>query len=164
MTAPAGIERIQMIISDVDGVLTDGRVYIGPRGEELMKAFHVQDGLGIVWARERGLRIAWVSARASPILVERARELGVHHLFQGVPDKKEAVLKICALEGVTPEEVAYIGDDENDLPVFEVVGFRVAVADAHPRLREQANWILERAGGRGALREVIDAVLKARGG
>jgi 3-deoxy-D-manno-octulosonate 8-phosphate phosphatase (KDO 8-P phosphatase) len=146
----------------VDGVLTDGAVFLDESGRERWKRFHVLDGMAVVIAREHGLCVAWISGRQSPVVAARGAELGVRHIFQGVEDKKEALLRIQTLEGVSADQTVYIGDDINDLPAFEYARVRAAVANAHPDLKKAANWVLQTPGGWGALREVVDAVIAAR--
>jgi YrbI family 3-deoxy-D-manno-octulosonate 8-phosphate phosphatase len=146
----------------VDGVLTDGTVLLDEGGKERFKRMNVLDGMAVVIAREHGLRIAWVSGRHSSAVSARAADLGVHHILQGVPDKGETLARIQDLEGLGADQTVYIGDDVNDLPAFERARVKAAVASAHPDLRRVANWILTTAGGKGALREVVDAVIAAK--
>ncbi|MHA2642422.1 MAG: KdsC family phosphatase [bacterium JZ-2024 1] len=147
---------------DVDGVLTDGGIYVDASGREVFKHFHVLDGMAVVKARENGLRVAWISGRQSPAVTARAADLGIPYVFQGVPDKKEVLARIQEMEGLGIQETAYIGDDTNDLSAFERAQVKVAVATAHPDLKARANWVLATAGGRGALREVVDTVVAAK--
>lgn len=131
-------------------------------GREVFKHFHVLDGMAVVKARENGLRVAWISGRQSPAVTARAADLGIPYVFQGVPDKKEVLARIQEMEGLGIQETAYIGDDTNDLSAFERAQVKVAVATAHPDLKARANWVLATAGGRGALREVVDTVVAAK--
>jgi 3-deoxy-D-manno-octulosonate 8-phosphate phosphatase (KDO 8-P phosphatase) len=153
---------LKLVLSDVDGVMTDGTVLVLPDGREA-RAFNIRDGLGIVLAHEVGLRTGLLSGRSSEAVARRAAELGMAVVRQGVRDKGKALLEIVAELGMTTREVAYVGDDVNDLPVFAEVGLSAAPADAPFLVRSQAFMALETAGGRGCLREFIDAILRARG-
>jgi 3-deoxy-D-manno-octulosonate 8-phosphate phosphatase (KDO 8-P phosphatase) len=153
--------RIRLLVLDVDGVLTDGRLYFGPEGEAL-KAFHVRDGAGLVALRRAGVGVAIISGRDSPAVTLRARELGIEHLRQGIHDKGRALEELCAALGLRPEDCACVGDDTPDLPLFERAALAVAVADAHPALRERAHHVTTLPGGNGAVREVCDLLLRAR--
>lgn len=153
---------LRLILSDVDGVMTDGRVLLLPDGRELM-AFHIRDGLAIVLAHRAGLRTGLLSGRASDIVTRRAAELGMAVVRQGIPDKGAALREILAEQALAAREVAYIGDDINDLPVMAEVGLTAAPADAPLELRSQAYMVTEAGGGQGCLREFIEAILRARG-
>jgi len=153
---------IRLILSDVDGVLTDGTVLLFPDGREA-KSFHIRDGLGIVLAHRAGLRTGLVSGRRSEAVVRRASELGMAIVLQGIEDKGAALREILAGEHVQPHEVAYMGDDVSDLPVMTEVGLSAAPADAPMEVRNAAFMITTAAGGKGCLREFIEAILKARG-
>lgn len=153
---------IDVLVCDVDGVLTDGRVYTGAAGE-LLKAFHIHDGKGMRMLQEGGLGVAWITARRSPALERRAQELGVGDLYQGIRAKGEALAQLCAGRGIEPARTAYIGDDLVDLPALAAAGLAVAVADAHPAVRARAHWVTRRGGGRGAVRELCELLLAARG-
>lgn len=154
--------HIRLIAMDVDGVLTDGRLFMSAQGDEL-KAFHVTDGLGINLARKAGLAVAFITGRSSGAVVKRARELAVEELHQDVVDKAGTLEEIMRRLGLERRECAYIGDDINDLPAFAVAGLRIAVANAHPIVRKAADFVTERHGGEGAVREVIDHVLRKKG-
>lgn len=154
--------HVRMIAMDVDGVLTDGRLHLTAGGDE-MKSFHVTDGLGIVLARKAGIAIVFITGRSSPAVARRARELGVEELHQDVTDKAQILEEAMRRHGVEKRECAYIGDDVNDLPAFSVAGLRVAVANAHPYVRKAADFVTETAGGQGAVREVIDHILRKKG-
>lgn len=154
--------RLKLVLSDVDGVMTDGSLLCLADGSEA-KAFHVRDGLGIVLARRAGLRTGLLSGRPSRVVEARAAELGISIVRLGVVDKGSALREILAAESLTPEEVAYIGDDVNDLPVIQAVALSAAPSDAHLEVRSQAFMVMEAAGGRGCLREFIEAILRARG-
>jgi 3-deoxy-manno-octulosonate cytidylyltransferase (CMP-KDO synthetase) len=157
----ARLGRIRLLAVDVDGVLTDGVLVYGPDGEQL-KHFHVRDGLGLRLVREAGIEVAVVSARASPALARRLADLGLGHVHTGRPDKWAALGETMATLGVAADEVAFVGDDLLDVPVLGQVGVAIAPADAHPSARAAAHWITEAPGGRGAVREIADALLAAR--
>ncbi|MCC7412447.1 MAG: HAD hydrolase family protein [Gammaproteobacteria bacterium] len=153
---------VRLALFDVDGVLTDGRLYLGAAGEEL-KVFHSRDGHGLVMLREHGIHVGVISGRSSPIVVQRMATLGVEIVEQGCHDKREALQRVLARTGCAPASTAFTGDDLPDLPVMAVVGLAVAVADAHPSVRERSHWCTRAPGGRGAVREVCDLLLAARG-
>jgi 3-deoxy-D-manno-octulosonate 8-phosphate phosphatase (KDO 8-P phosphatase) len=152
---------IRLLVLDVDGVLTDGRLYFSARGEEL-KGFHVRDGAGIVELLRAGLQVAVISGRQSRAVEKRMSELGVTWIRQGVQDKLAALRELLDILGLGPQAVASMGDDTADLPIFEVARLAVAVADAHPRIKSQAHFITQAPGGRGAVREVCDLILEAQ--
>ena len=154
--------RLRLVLSHVDGVMTDGSVWISGDGRET-KAFHIRDGLGIVMAHRAGLQTGVLSGRRSDATTQRAAELGMGVVRQGVSDKGAALVEICAELGLSPAEVAYIGDDVNDLAVIDAVGLSAAPADAPLEVRGRAFMITETAGGRGCLREFLEAILRARG-
>jgi 3-deoxy-D-manno-octulosonate 8-phosphate phosphatase (KDO 8-P phosphatase) len=154
--------RLKLVLSDVDGVMTNGTVLLLPDGGEA-KAFHVRDGLGVVVAHRAGLRTGLLSGRASEAARRRAGELGMAVVRQGVEDKVAELRSILDDEGLEAHEVAYIGDDVNDLPVFAAVGLSAAPADAPLEVRVQAFMVMEAPGGQGCLREFIEAILRARG-
>jgi 3-deoxy-D-manno-octulosonate 8-phosphate phosphatase (KDO 8-P phosphatase) len=153
--------RVQLLVLDVDGVLTDGRLYITERGEET-KVFHVRDGSGIVALQRAGVPVAIISGRASAAVARRAEELGIRHVQQGVGDKGAALESLLATLGIAPEVVACVGDDTPDVPMLERSGLAVAVADAHATARAVAHWVTAAPGGRGAVRELCDLLLHAR--
>ena len=154
--------RLRLILSDVDGVLTDGTVLFLPDGREL-KPFHIHDGLGIVLAQQAGLRVGIISGRNSEVVAQRAADLGIAIVLQGVRDKRSALRELLQREKLDPPQVAYIGDDLNDLAVMQEVGLCAAPADAARELREQAFMLTDARGGHGCLREFIEAILRARG-
>ena len=158
----ARCRRLRLILSDVDGVMTDGTVLFLPDGHEA-KAFHVRDGLGVALAHRAGLRLGILSGRSSPVTQRRAEELGIRLVVQGVRDKAAGLREILEREELAGNEVAYIGDDVNDLPVMAAVGLTAAPADAPLEVRAQAYMVTEAVGGRGCLREFIEAILRARG-
>ncbi|MBS0613817.1 MAG: HAD hydrolase family protein [Proteobacteria bacterium] len=155
------LARIELVVFDVDGVLTDGRLYFGARGESL-KVFHVRDGHGIKLLMNAGLEVAIISGRRSAAVAARMRELGVRRVVQGCADKVAALASLTRAAGVAPARCACLVDDTPDLPLMASVGFAAAVADAHPLVRRAAHWVSRRAGGRGAARELCDALLLAR--
>ncbi|MEZ4326865.1 MAG: HAD hydrolase family protein [Polyangiales bacterium] len=158
----AAAARVRLLVLDADGVLTDGRLYYGDDGE-VVKAFHARDGLGLRLLRNEGVQLAVISGRAAPALERRVRDLRVHHVLLGRDDKRAALDECLLAAGVLPEEAAFVGDDVLDLPGMRAVGLGVAVADAHERVRREAHWVTQAGGGRGAVREVADALLAARG-
>lgn len=158
----ARCRRLRLLLTDVDGVMTDGTVFVLPDGSEA-RAFHIRDGLGIVLAQQAGLRVGLVSGRSSETVARRAAELGITLVRQGVVYKGEAVREILRAEGLAAEEAAFMGDDVNDLPAFHEVGLTAAPADAPFEVRARADMVTEAGGGRGCLREFIEAILRARG-
>jgi 3-deoxy-D-manno-octulosonate 8-phosphate phosphatase (KDO 8-P phosphatase) len=153
---------LKLLLSDVDGVLSDGTLLLLDDGREA-HAFHVRDGLAIVLAHQAGLRTGLLSGRASPAVARRAAELGMAVVRQDVRDKGAALREILDRERLAPHEVAYIGDDLNDLPVMEQVGLSAAPADAPFEVRSCAFMVMSAPGGRGCLREFVEAILRARG-
>lgn len=153
--------RIKLLLMDCDGVLTDGRVYFGPSGEEL-KVFHVRDGQGLVNWHKAGFRSGIISGRNSKIVDLRGGQLGIEFIWQGRKEKIAAFREIIDAANVLPEETAFIGDDTPDAEVMPFVGFAVAVADALDEVKAAAQYITRRDGGRGAVREVIDLLLDAK--
>jgi 3-deoxy-D-manno-octulosonate 8-phosphate phosphatase (KDO 8-P phosphatase) len=159
----ARCRALELLLSDVDGVMTDGTVLLLPDGREA-KAFHIRDGLAVVLARRAGLRTGVITGRGpSECVTRRTADLGMDIVRQGVADKGQALGEILAELGLRPEQVAYIGDDVNDLPVLTQVGLSAAPADAPLEVRLQAFMVTDAAGGRGCLREFIEAILRARG-
>jgi len=159
---PPRAARVRLAVFDVDGVLTDGGLLLGPEGEEY-KVFHAHDGLGIVMLRECGLKVAVISSRSAPVVAERMAALGVEHVVQGRDDKRTALVELAERLGVPAADIAYVGDDLVDLPAMAVAGLPIAVADAHPMVRACAQWITQKPGGRGAVREVCEMLLEAQG-
>jgi YrbI family 3-deoxy-D-manno-octulosonate 8-phosphate phosphatase len=151
--------RIKLLMMDCDGVLTDGRLYFSPRGEE-MKVFDVRDGQGIVSWHRAGFRSGIISGRgASEIINKRAEELGIEFVRTSSPDKIRDLNKIVETIGLSLDEVAFVGDDVGDIEVMKRVGFAVAVADAAEETKSVAAYVTRANGGRGAVREVIDMLL-----
>jgi 3-deoxy-D-manno-octulosonate 8-phosphate phosphatase (KDO 8-P phosphatase) len=162
MTAVERAAQVRLMVLDVDGVLTDGRLYYGPDGEAL-KAFHVRDGHGIKLLREAGIEVAILTARQSRIVAVRARELGVERVIQGAADKVAGFERILADTGTSEQQCGYIGDDWPDLTVLGRVGFAATVADAVEEVRAAAHWIAKAPGGSGAVRELAEFVPHAQG-
>lgn len=154
--------RLKLVLIDVDGVMTDGTVLFLSGGGEA-RSFHVRDGLGVVLALRAGLRVGILSGRASADVENRARELGISIVRQGVADKVAVLREILAELGLAANEAAYVGDDVNDLPVLREVGLSAAPADAPFEVRAQAEMVMQAAGGHGCLREFLEAILRARG-
>lgn len=152
---------IRALVLDVDGVLTDGRLYCGPDGREY-KAFHVRDGHGLVMLLEAGIGVGIISGRRSEVVERRMRELGVRHVLQGVADKDAGLSRLLAALDIGPGQTCYVGDDVPDMIPMRRVGFAVAVADAHPSVKDVAHWRTTLPGGFGAVREVCDLLLNAR--
>lgn len=155
-------KKIKLVIFDVDGVLTDSGIYIGEHGE-IFKAFNCRDGFGITIAQKFGIKTAIITGRESVCTANRARELGISVVKQGQTNKRNAYKEIKAEFNLDDEEIAYVADDVIDLPVFVQVGFRAAVGDAKPEVKERAHFIAENPGGRGAVREVMEFILKVQG-
>ena len=155
-------KKIKLIVMDVDGVLTDGGIYIGENGE-LYKPFNVRDGLGINIALRLGFKFAIITGRKSKQLEIRAKELGINDVFQGKIYKRNAYNNIKEKFGLGDEEIAYVGDDLIDLPIMAQVGFPATVADAPSEVKNYSCVVSDLNGGRGAVREVIEFILKAQG-
>lgn len=153
---------IRLVICDVDGVLTDGSVILGNNGEEL-KAFNIKDGFGIKALQKFGIEVALITGRQSTLVENRAKELSIKHVFQGNTDKRGAFNTLLQVLNLTPAQVAHIGDDLPDLPLFMRVGLAVAPADGHTAMRERAHLVTAAAGGRGCVRELADLILHAQG-
>jgi len=162
MTPEQRAARVRLVILDVDGVLTDGRLYYGADGESL-KVFDVRDGHGIKMLAEHGIATALLSARESPIVSRRARELGVERVLQGRGDKAAGFRELLQATGVGADAAAFVGDDLPDLPVLRAAGFAATVDDARDEVKAVAHWIAPRAGGRAAVRAVAEFILRAQG-
>lgn len=154
--------RLQLMILDVDGVLTDGRLFIGPQGEA-MKAFDVRDGHGIKMLMSAGVEIAVLTARRSAIVAARMRELGVARVLQGQTEKREGFARLLRETNLSAEQCGYMGDDLPDLGVLSLVGFAAAPADAAEEVRAAAHWVAPREGGRAAVRAAAEFILRAQG-
>ncbi len=155
------LASIELLILDVDGVLTDGSLYFSGRGEAF-KVFHARDGHGIRLLLESGVKVAAISGRRSAAVTARMRDLEVRHVVQGCRDKVAALERVARRLGLAPLSCACIVDDTPDLPLMSAVGFAAAVADAHPLVLSAAHWVSTLPGGRGAVREFTDAMLRAR--
>lgn len=155
------LRKIKFLLLDVDGVLTDGGVYYGEAGEEFKK-FNTQDGFGIVRIQSMGVKIGIITGRFSRSVERRAKELGITEVYQNMENKAEAYGAIKTRLGVGDGEIAYIGDDEPDLPILSKAGFSAAPADAVGDVRKAVDYVCKRRGGEGAVREVIDMILSAR--
>ena len=153
---------IKLLLMDCDGVLTDGRIWLFENGEE-QKGFHTRDGLGIDLLHRAGLRSGIISGRKSSAVETRARGLGMSYVIQGHENKVRAFADVLAQAGVANDEVAFIGDDLNDIPLMVQSGLGVAVADAADESREHAHYVTKAPGGFGAVREVIELILKSQG-
>ena len=155
--------NIRLLVLDVDGVLTDGRLYLSATGEEL-KVFHVRDGSGLVAVQREGITVAIISGRDSAPVTRRAAELGIRHVRQGVADKGAALDQLLDELGVSAAQTACVGDDTPDVPMLRRAGLAIGVADAHPALLAAAHWVTHSNGGQGAVREACDLLLSARAG
>jgi 3-deoxy-D-manno-octulosonate 8-phosphate phosphatase (KDO 8-P phosphatase) len=162
LSATERAQRVRLMIFDVDGVLTDGGLRYGPEGE-LVKTFHVLDGHGIKLLQQSGVNTAIISARESPIVARRAGDLGISLLLQGVHDKRSAFERTASEAGLPHEACGFMGDDVIDLPVMTRVGFAVSVPNGHPEVIRRAHYVARAGGGRGAVREVCDFILRAQG-
>ena len=154
--------NIRLLICDVDGVLTDGRLYFTADGQEL-KSFHARDGHGLKLLQRTGVQAAVISGRSSPAVALRMSSLGIEHVFQGRENKLEPFQELLGRLDLKAEQAAFIGDDVLDLPLLRRVGLAVAVADAHFTLRETVHWVTAQPGGLGAVREVCDLIMLAQG-
>ncbi len=154
--------KIRLLVLDVDGVLTDGQIYLDGRGHEL-KVFNTKDGHGLRKAAAAGITICWISGRRSPATARRARELGVPFCYQGVRDKGARIEAVRSRLGLTRAQIAAIGDDEPDIPMFEAAALSACPADATPATRRAADVVLKSPGGHGAVREFIERILARDG-
>jgi 3-deoxy-D-manno-octulosonate 8-phosphate phosphatase (KDO 8-P phosphatase) len=161
-TLAAKARRIRLLFLDVDGVMTDGGLYYSARGVGL-KRFFAQDGYGIVRAREHGLELAIISGRRSTAVTARARDLGIKTVLQGMEDKLHSGGELLRRQGLTFDQAAFIGDDLFDLPLLEAAGLSAAPADARPEVRRRVDYVTSAGGGQGAVRELIDLILRHRG-
>ncbi len=156
------LAAVRALVLDVDGVLTDGSLVYGPEGE-IQKTFHVRDGLGLRLLLREHIFIGVITAKQSPMLTRRLSDLGIVHVLAGREDKGIALSELASTFGVEVGSIAFVGDDVLDLPALRAAGMPIAVADAHPFVREAAAWTTTARGGRGAVREVCDSILDARG-
>ncbi|MFN3406284.1 MAG: KdsC family phosphatase [Caldimicrobium sp.] len=155
-------KKIKLLLLDVDGVLTDGGIIITGEGEEI-KIFSVQDGMGIKLLQKAGVEVGILSGRHSPVVIYRAKELGIELIYQGELAKVPAFEKILKEKGLTPEEVAFAGDDWLDIPLLKRVGLSIGVPNAWPPVNNYVHYVTEREGGKGAVREICDLILTAKG-
>lgn len=154
------MKAIRLLVCDVDGVFSDGRIYLGNDGEEL-KAFHTRDGYGIKALQNCGIQVAVITGRQSNIVQTRMQSLGVAHILQGQEQKQQALSQLASKLGFKPEQIAAIGDDMPDLGMYAVAAVSIAVQDAHPAVLHQADFVTRMRGGFGAVREVCDLLLQA---
>lgn len=154
--------KIRLAVFDVDGTLTDGRLWYGEDGGEI-KVFHVHDGLGLKRLQANGILVALITARISHPVALRAEELDIAHVYQGQSDKRACLRELLDALHLTAEQAAFVGDDLPDLPPMHIAGLAVAVANAHPWVAEAAHWQTAKSGGMGAAREVCDLILHAQG-
>jgi 3-deoxy-D-manno-octulosonate 8-phosphate phosphatase (KDO 8-P phosphatase) len=154
--------KIRLVVFDVDGVLTDGSLYLGDGGEEY-KAFYSRDGLGMNLLQNTGVKIGIITGRTSQVVQYRMQSLGIKQVMQGVSDKLPALMQMCQAEGLAVAQVAYVGDDVIDVPVLKHAGLAIAVADAHPSIFPYVHWRTQANGGRGAAREVCELIMQAQG-
>ncbi|TBR37134.1 MULTISPECIES: KdsC family phosphatase [Dyella] len=154
--------KIRLAVFDVDGTLTDGRLWYAEDGHET-KVFHVHDGLGLKLLQSAGIQVAIITARISHPVALRAEELDIAHVYQGQSDKRASLQQLLDALNLAPEQAAFIGDDLPDLPAMGLSGLAIAVANAHPWVAERAHWQTQRSGGQGAAREVSDLLLLAQG-
>ena len=162
MDIKARAARVRLAVFDVDGVLTDGRLYYGAGGEEL-KVFHVHDGFGMKRLQQAGITLAIISGRDSAAVTRRMQDLGIEHVFQGDEHKLPIFERLLQKLGLNAEQVACVGDDLPDLPLLQCAGFAVAVANAQSPIKEAAHYVTVSRGGRGAAREVCDLILATQG-
>lgn len=167
---PAGLieraARVRLLLMDVDGVLTDGKLYNLPDADGRMvetKAFDSQDGIALQWLSWKGIRTGLISGRVSPATEERARQCRFSYVYQGHIEKIPILEEILRDAGVRPDEVAYVGDDLTDAVIMRRVGLAIAPANARPEVKALAHWVTASAGGQGAVREVVELLLKAQG-
>lgn len=154
--------KTELVIFDVDGVMTDGGLFIGDDGQEY-KAFNSLDGHGIRMLTECGLQTAIITGRCSEVVKHRTQDLGINLVYQGYRDKRPAFEQLLSEVDLQPDQIAYVGDDVVDLPIMSQVGFAIAVQSAHPYVKQHAHWITDRRGGQGAVRDVCELLLEARG-
>lgn len=167
---PSGIEpavlekarKIKLLVLDVDGVLTDGRLFFDRDGNEY-KSFHARDGHGLKLLRRSGVEVAVISGRSSPIVAQRMKMLEIEYVYQGHENKRSAFAEILQRCALRPEQTAYVGDDILDLPIMRRTGLAIAVQDANFAVKPHADWCTELPGGQGAVREVCDLLMRAQG-
>ncbi|MDH5180620.1 MAG: 3-deoxy-manno-octulosonate-8-phosphatase KdsC [Gammaproteobacteria bacterium] len=155
-------KQVKLVIFDVDGVLTDGSLFLGDDGQEY-KAFNSKDGFGMKLLQSSGVEIGIITARSSKLVEYRMKSLDIKHVYQGRLDKLAAYHELLAKLNLTREETAYVGDDVVDLPVMKQAGLAIAVQDAHPLAKQHAHWQTPHNGGRGAARDVCELIMEAQG-
>jgi len=153
--------HVRMLVLDVDGVLTDGKLYFDHAGNE-MKAFNTRDGMGMKALQRVGIEVAVITGRKSAAVAQRMTQLGIRHVYQGREDKLDAFLELLEVTGLDAQQICFAGDDWIDLPVLLRAGLAVSVADAEERVKQQAHWITGRNGGDGAVREICNLILMAQ--
>lgn len=153
--------KIKLLICDVDGVLTDGHLYLGDTSE-ILKTFHIHDGLGIKLVQQTGIVVAIITSRESPIVYQRMQSLGVQHIYQHQIDKMPAYENLLSTLQLTDEQVAYVGDDLPDLPLIQRAGLGIAVANANAFVSHHATWQTRTPGGHGAVREICELLMQAQ--
>ncbi|WNK21396.1 HAD hydrolase family protein [Halomonas piscis] len=158
----AGLANVRLLALDVDGVLTDGRLYFQADGLET-KAFHTQDGHGLKMLKRMGIDVALITGRDSPMVTRRATALGIPHVYQGCEHKLDTLSGLCDSLGISLEQVAYCGDDLPDLAAIQVAGVGICVPNAPAYVQKHADWVTRRTGGHGAVREICDTLLGAQG-
>lgn len=161
-TVLAKAQKLKLLILDIDGVLTDGKLFFDAQGNEY-KSFHARDGHGIKLLRQSGVEVAVISGRKSHSVALRMKSLGIEYVYQGHEDKIAAFNEILAKMKITPAEAAHVGDDLLDLPIMTRVGLSIAVNDANFAVKQQADWCTTLSGGQGAVREVCDLIMQAQG-
>ncbi len=155
-------EKIKLVITDIDGVLSDGKVYLDQKDNEL-KAFNIKDGLAIKWLLSHQIPVAVITGRSSQVVSRRMKELGVTEVHQNQPDKRQCFNSLLAKHHLSEHQIAYLGDDLPDLPLINRCGLGVAVADAHWYLKQQADWLTPHPGGQGAFRDLAELILSSQG-
>ncbi len=161
MNAKQRARRIKMVVTDVDGTLTDGTLLVLPDGEEV-KSYNVRDGMAVLLAQLAGIEVGIITGKISKALEKRAERLKISELHQGIIDKRRIFEEILDRKKLSPEEVAYIGDDLGDLDVLRTVGLAAAVADAHPVVKKHSHYVTRLPGGKGAFREFIEFILESQ--
>lgn len=155
------MNKIKLVIFDVDGVMTDGALIIGDDGQEY-KRFYARDGLGIRMLQNSGVELAIITGRTSSVVSHRAKDLDIEHVYQGYRDKVPAYRDLCTKLNIKRIETAFMGDDVIDLPLMLSAGLALSVADAHPLVKQHAHWISEIEGGRGAVRDACEKIMYAQ--
>lgn len=161
MTIQEKCRKISLLLTDVDGVLTDGKLYYSHEGEA-MKAFNIKDGMGVKLLQRSGISVGIITGRKSNMVSKRASELGIEIVYQGIENKMKTVKDIIQNLGITPDQTAYIGDDVNDMPAFNIAGLSACPADAATKIRDIADYVCKSKGGSGALREFAELILNSR--